>query len=97
MNTLQQIKPCLKKISSLLNKLDFLLIYLIIFTTMYLVGYNMAIAMAVSYVYSAIYYIIKKVIKGSGISFLQIFIIFVLVLLLIPGGIFILFNFLNSL
>jgi hypothetical protein len=64
---------------------------------MYLVGYNIAIAMAVSYVYSAFYYLIKKIIKGQGISFLHVFIIFVLILLLIPGGIFIVLNFFNVL
>lgn len=85
---MKKIKQHIKDICFLAKEVDFVLLFISIFGIMCTLDYKLQLAIVAAYIYSAFYFILKRIITGQGVSILHLFLIFVLGILLIPGGVF---------
>lgn len=85
---MKNTKQTLKDLWFLIKQVDFIILFLTLFSTMYCLDYKLPFAMATSYVYTGFYFMLKRIVTGVGVSFLHLFFIFIIGLMLIPGGVF---------
>lgn len=82
---MDKVKQYAGKILQLAKKIDYVLVFLVLFLIMLVTGYKMIMILSAAYIYTGFYVVIKRVIQGRGVSFLHLFLIFIVGMLVVSG------------
>lgn len=83
---MSNLKQNINNLLFLAKQVDFLLVFLAILILMLLLSYKFFMAITAAYIYTGFYVVIKRIIQGKGVSFLHLFLGFIIGVLIIPGG-----------
>ena len=72
------LKNYIQKKLEKIKKFDYIVVFIAVAFILFLLNSNYISLILAAYIYSAFYYLIKSVIVGKSISFMNIFVIFVL-------------------
>jgi len=72
------LKNCFKAKSEKLKKFDIAIVFLTAALILFLLNCHIVAIVLISYIYTAFYHLLKSIILGNGISFLNIFVIFMI-------------------
>ena len=69
---------CLKAKLEKAKKFDYIIVFLVTAFILFLLNCHLVAIVLASYIYTAFYYLLKSIITGKGISFLNIFVVFMI-------------------